>query len=279
MCQFTQVVSVIPMTWFGQRMGCCTLLITVQMQALEMFPLRQHLNSLLTSPMVMNLVIQNGYYGSPNRNRGRINPRQNVFYSAFDPEILGVVNAPLATTQASTNGIVEYRATTFGGQLRGDLLGQKWNGLIYNFFFSPNGQSVTKTEELNGIADGLDILTEPGGAIVGIDFIDNSVTVALLNDVSIGTAVTALDIFPWRAPAIGGSSFVIGGLNFGNLANTTVTIGGQVATLTSVSANRITGIFPSLSVPIGNDLVDLVVQSAVQTCVSTDAFLPLLTVT
>ena len=91
--------------------------------------------------------------------------------------------------------------------------------------------------------------------------------------------MTALDIFPWRAPAIGGSSFVIGGLNFGNLANTTVTIGGQVATLISVSANRITGIFPSLSVPIGNDLVDLVVQSAGQTSVITDAFLPLPTVT
>jgi len=233
----------------------------------------------ITDADELNLVIQDAYYGHPNRNRGRYDARQNVFYSAFDPGIPGVVTAPLATTQASTNGVTEYRATTFGGQLRGDLLAQKWNGSIYNFSLSPDGQAVTQTEILNGISDGLDILTGPGGAVVGIDFSDNSITVALPNDTAVGTAVAAYDIFPWRAPAIGGSDFVIGGLNFGTLGNTSVTIGGQIATLTSVSATRIRGVFPSLSVPVGSDLVDLVVQSGGQTSVITDAFLPLPTIT
>ena len=233
----------------------------------------------ITDADELNLVIQDAYYGHPNRNRGRYDARQNVFYSAFDTGIPGVVTAPLATTQASTNGVTEYRATTFGGQLRGDLLAQKWNGSIYNFSLSPDGQAVTQTEILNGISDGLDILTGPGGAVVGIDFSDNSITVALPNDTAVGTAVAAYDIFPWRAPAIGGSDFVIGGLNFGTLGNTSVTIGGQIATLTSVSATRIRGVFPSLSVPVGSDLVDLVVQSGGQTSVITDAFLPLPTIT
>ncbi|MEA5624985.1 malectin domain-containing carbohydrate-binding protein [Nostoc sp. UHCC 0251] len=222
----------------------------------------------------LNLVIQDAYYGHPNRNRGQYDDRQNVFYSAFDNGIPGVVTAPLATISASTNGVTEYRAITFGGQLRGNLLAQQWNGSIYNFSISPDGQAVTKTEILDGISDGLDILTGPGGAIVGIDFSDNSITVALPNDVT-AIGATAYDIFPWRAPAIGGSSFVIGGVNFGNLGDTSVTIGGQLAPLTSVSSNRITGIFPSLSVPVGNDLVDLVVQSGGQISTIPNAFLPL----
>uniref|UniRef100_A0ACD5GRJ5 Uncharacterized protein n=1 Tax=Desertifilum tharense IPPAS B-1220 TaxID=1781255 RepID=A0ACD5GRJ5_9CYAN len=63
----------------------------------------------------------------PNRNRGRYDNRQNVYYDSFQTTIPGVVTVALATMQASTNGIVEYRATTFNNQLRGNLLAQKWN--------------------------------------------------------------------------------------------------------------------------------------------------------
>jgi len=223
----------------------------------------------------LNLVVQNDYYGHPNRNRGRYDARQNVFYSAFDSGIPGVVTAPLATAQASTNGVTEYRATTFGSQLRGDLLAQKWNGSVYNFSLSLDGQAVTKTEIFNNISDGLDILTGPGGAIVGIDFSDNSITVALPNDPTVASSTVAYDIFPWRAPAIGGSTFVIGGLNFGNLINTSVTIGGELAPLTSVSATRIMGTFPTLPIPSGSNLLDLIVQSGGQTSIIANAFLPL----
>jgi Domain of unknown function (DUF4347)/Malectin domain/Glucose / Sorbosone dehydrogenase/IPT/TIG domain len=214
----------------------------------------------ITDADELNLVIGGAYYGSPNRNRGRYDPRQNVFYSALDSGIPGVVTAPLATTQASTNGITEYRATTFGGQLRGDLLAQKWNGSIYNFSLSLDGQSVTKTEILSGISDGLDIVTGPGGAILGIDFSDNSITVALPNDPT-ASGTVAYDIFPWRAPAAGGGSFTIGGVNFGTLTDTTVTIGSQTAILTSVSPTRIKGTFPAHSTG-ASGLLDVVIASA-----------------
>jgi len=81
----------------------------------------------------------------------------------------------------------------------------------------------------------------------------------------------AYDIFPWRAPAVGGGSFVIGGLNFGNLSNTPVTIGGQTATLTAVSPTRIKGVIPNK--PVGaSGLVDIVIASAGKTSVIPEGF-------
>jgi hypothetical protein len=172
---------------------------------------------------------------------------------------------------ASTNGIDEYRATTFGGQLRGDLLAQKWNGQVYGFKLSANGQQVNSTENYT-FTDGLDLFGAPGGVLVNIDLSENSVKVAIPDDATLG--MNAFDIFPWRAPAVGGGQFIIGGEEF-NPANTTVTIGGQTATLTSVSSNRIQGIFPTLTPDPIDGLVDLVVQSGGQFSTIANAFLPL----
>jgi glucose/arabinose dehydrogenase len=220
----------------------------------------------------LNLIKPGEYYGSPNRNRGRYDDRQNVYYNHNAASIPGKHVAPLTTFGPSTNGIIEYRATTFGGQLRGNLLAQDWNGALFNLTLSADGQQVTKKEELIGVSDGLDVLTGPGGAIVGIDFSDDAISVATPNDVSV-TEVTAYDIFPWRAPAVGGQQFIIGGANFGNLSNTQVTVGGVAATLSSVSANRIKGVLPTLN-PTGGELLDIVVTSAGQTSILTDGFLP-----
>jgi hypothetical protein len=86
--------------------------------------------------------------------------------------------------------------------------------------------------------------------------------------------MTAFDIFPWRAPATGGGTFVIGGEDF-DPTNTTVTIGGQIATLTSVGSTRISGIFPTLTPDPLDGFVDLVVQSGGQASIISNAFLPL----
>jgi glucose/arabinose dehydrogenase len=220
----------------------------------------------------LNLIKPGEYYGSPNRNRGRYDDRQNVYYNHNAASIPGKHVAPLTTFSPSTNGIIEYRATTFGSQLRGNLLAQDWNGALFNLTLSADGQQVTKKEQLIGVSDGLDVLTGPGGAIVGIDFSEDAISVATPNDASV-TEVTAYDIFPWRAPAVGGQQFILGGANFGNLSNTQVTVGGVAATLTSVSTNRIKGVLPTLN-PTGGDLLDIVVTSAGQTSILTDGFLP-----
>ena len=227
----------------------------------------------INAPDELNLIIEDGYYGHPNRNRGEEDPRQNVYYSNDDASIPGVHTAPLTSFPASTNGIDEYRANTFAGQMRGNLITQKWNGASFNVSLSTDGSQVTNQETLDPDSDALDLLTAPGGAIVGINLSGNTIDVATPNDVSVSGA-TVYDIFPWRAPSTGGNLFIIGGDEFGDLSNTSVTIGDEVVQLTSVSDNQIMGILPSFD-DVSGDLLDISVTSEGQTSLLTDAFLPL----
>ncbi|MGD1875420.1 MAG: malectin domain-containing carbohydrate-binding protein, partial [Mastigocoleus sp.] len=229
----------------------------------------------------LNIIEEDGYYGHPNRNRGRTDARQNVYYSPDDPSNSGYT-APIAAFDASTNGITEYRSTAFNSQLRGNLLAQQWNGILYNIELSADGTQVSNISFLETevgsdeyAADGLDVLTGPGGAIVGIDFSAGEITVSTPVDELVTNNMVAYDISSWRAPASGGGEFVIGGDNFsGSIADTTVTIGDEVASITSVSDNRITGIFPSFT-PSGDNLLDVTVESNGQVSAITDAFQPL----
>ena len=225
------------------------------------------------APDELNLIVEDGYYGHPNRNRGQEDSRQNVYYSHKDSTVPGVYTEPLTTFSASTNGIDEYRANTFGGQMRGNLITQKWNGESFNVTLSPDGTQVVNQETLDAQSKALDILTGPGGAIVGINLGGSKINVSTPDDVTVNGA-TAYDIFPWRAPATGGNLFIIGGDEFGDLNNTEVTIGDEIATLTEVSDNRIMGILPSFD-RVSGDLLDISVTSEGQTSLIADAFLPL----
>lgn len=222
-------------------------------------------------PDELNLLFEGDYYGHPNRNRGLTDPTQYVYYHSTEASIPGVYTAPLALAEASTNGLDEYRATTFGGQLRGSLIAQQWNDKLYNWTLSPDGQTVVNAITYPDVANGLDVLTGPGGAILGIDYAENQVTIA--QPVTTEIDPIAYDIFPWRASELGGNSFVIGGENFGNLGNTTVTIGGISATLTAVSSSRIKGILPAF--PVTGTLLDVSVTSAGTNSLIPDAFMAL----
>ncbi|MEL7406854.1 MAG: malectin domain-containing carbohydrate-binding protein, partial [Cyanobacteria bacterium J06558_2] len=244
----------------------------------------------------LNLIEEGNYYGQPNRNRGRQDPRQNVYYYFNDPSTADYT-APIAEFQSSTNGIIEYRANTFGGQLKGNLITQRWNGVLYNVELSEDGsdvnnislletevvndQGVTETENL---LEGLDVITGPGGALISLDHSDSRVYVTTPVDDGV-TAMVAYDISDWRAPATGGGQFTIGGVNFsGVLADTTVEIGGKAATITSVTGRRIVGNFPSfdISEPVfssaeytDDQLLDITVSSGGEVSTITDAFQPL----
>ncbi|BAY94837.1 MULTISPECIES: malectin domain-containing carbohydrate-binding protein [unclassified Tolypothrix] len=229
------------------------------------------------APDELNLIEQGNYYGSPNRNRGISDPRQNVYYDPSQASIPGVYTAPIATNTASTNGIDEYRATAFNNQLRGNLITQRWNAEVSTYQLSADGKTVQKIDTINNVGGGLDILTGPGGALVGINYSDKKITVATPNDAA-AIGVTAYDIFPWRAPAnndAGKNTFVIGGKNFGTLANTQVIIGGKTATITEVNSERIKGILPSFTNTNPIDLLDVTVSSNGQFSTIADAYLPL----
>lgn len=238
----------------------------------------------------LNIIEEGNYYGQPNRNRGEDDARQNTYYYYDDPSNADYT-APIAEFTSSTNGIIEYRSTTFGGQLRGNLLAQRWNGVLYNVELSEDGSDALNVSPLKteagsdeNVADGLDVLTGFGGAIISIDHSSKAVYVSTPVDDSI-TNMVAYEISDWRAPAAGGGQFTIGGINFSeSLVDTTVAIGGKTATVTSVTENRIVGIFPSFELTdsiIGSTeytedkLLDITVNSGNEVSTITDAFQPL----
>ncbi len=209
------------------------------------------------------LVTEGGYYGHPNRNRGFRFPHENVYLNPISElAARGRYVPPFAMIPPSTNGIDEYRATTFGGGLRGELLFQRFEqsggGELYRLKPTPDGRSLASLSSLASVS-GLDVVTGPGGAIIVADLVGNSLHIFKPNDPSV-TQPKAFDIFPWRAPTEGGTPFVIGGANFGNIGNTTVTIGGVPATVTAVSASRIRGTIPAYPTA-PSDLIDVVVVS------------------
>ncbi len=244
----------------------------------------------------LNIIEEGNYYGQPNRNRGQDDPRQNTYYF-FDDPTTADHTAPIAEFTSSTNGIIEYRSNTFGGQLKGNLIAQRWNGFLYNVELSEDGRDVSNislletdvindqgVSETKNLLEGLDVITGPGGALISIDHSDGAVYVSTPVDDSI-TSMVAYDISDWRAPATGGGQFTIGGTNFsGLLADTSVTIGGKAATITSVTEERIVGNFPAfaLSDPIigsteytEDKLLDITVNSDGQVSTIADAFQPL----
>jgi hypothetical protein len=222
-----------------------------------------------TAPDEVVRLVEGGYYGHPNRNRGRYAPRENVYRGPVDPAILGQYTAPLITLPSSSNGIDEYRATTFGSAMRGSLVVQKLDGALYLAELSADRTAVTSFRTIANPV-GLDVVTGPGGAIVTIDYGGSDIKVLRPNDVG-APAVAAYDIFPWRGRTDGLTPFVIGGVGFGSAGGTTVMVGGVPATLTSVSPTRIRGLVPARSGATA-DLVDVVVQSAGQTSTITRAF-------
>lgn len=223
----------------------------------------------------LNRVSEGDFLGHPSIPRGKLDPTQTLANAQYDPAAPSTADytAPLASLPSSTDGLDEYRAETFGGLIRGNLLAQRYNGQVYSFTRSADGTQITNTNERFDVGNGLDLWTGPGGVVFGADRNDNRVTIAEPVDPTVVTP-TPYDISPWRAPAAGGNPFVIGGVQFGSLANTTVTIGGQVATLTEVSDRRIVGVLPTMAGT--GDLVDVIVTSSGVTKTLDDAFLPLI---
>jgi len=195
-----------------------------------------------SAPDEIVLIERGEYYGSANRARGLFDPREAIYFGPTDPPSWEYEQA-LDTMQSSVNGLTEYRAEAFGGQLRGDLLAQKFNGQIFRIELSLDGRSVTNITNLPTVTAGLGLNTGPGGALVLSDYSSNELSIWVPDDLAV-SGMTPYDITPWRAPGGGGASFVIGGENFGTLGDTTVTFDSLPAMLTSVSPTRIRGIVP-----------------------------------
>ncbi|MEQ8768124.1 MAG: PQQ-dependent sugar dehydrogenase, partial [Planctomycetota bacterium] len=210
------------------------------------------------------------YYGHPNRNRGRTDAIQNVYHGPGAPEVPGVYSKNLFELPSSTDGIVEYRAQTFKGSMRGNLLVQTWNGGTRRLEMSADGRSVVSAQQFVSLGS-LALATGPGGVIFSANHSGSKVEMLIPNDPTLAEGVTALDITPWRAPRAAARDFVIAGAGFGSLSDTTVTIGGLPATLTSVTPTRIRGVLP-VPASLPSDLVDVIVDVGGVQSVLTRAF-------
>ena len=89
----------------------------------------------------LNLVSENDFLGHPSIPRGRLDPRQTLENAEYDPNAPSTEDytAPLTALQSSTNGIDEYRAQTFNGQLRGQLVAQRFNNQVFFFQLTEDG--------------------------------------------------------------------------------------------------------------------------------------------
>lgn len=219
------------------------------------------------------LLTEGNYYGHPNRNRGRYNSRENIHRLTTQAPLLGRYTPPLGLLDASTNGIDEYRATTFNSAMRGDLLLQRFHFApdpadLYRGKLSPDGHSLTNISILEADVSGLDVVSGPGGVLISTDYVNNALKV--YKPIDTGAApMQAYDIFPWRARASGGQNFVIGGVGFSG--TTSVTIGNLSATITSVTPTRIKGVIPAQSTPT-SAFLPVTVQSAGRTFTIPEAF-------
>jgi len=217
------------------------------------------------------LLARGRYYGHANRSRGRFDPRENYYRDVWDSPGPAWYTPPLVDLPSSKDGIDEYRATTFGGALRGSLLVQEWNENLAALKLSADGRRVESvTKKVPGTNHGLDVVCGPGGAILVVDYSLGQLNVALPQDKS-AAGMVAYDIFPWRAPAAGGFQFVIGGQGFGTMADTSVRFGSLQAVITSVGPRRIKGMIPAAAAPTAGFL-PVQVQSGGGVSVIPEAF-------
>ena len=127
----------------------------------------------------LNLIEQGNYYGHPNRNRGRTDPRQCVYHAGEEGSGAGFTG-PIAVLPAhcSCDGIAEYTGTAFGGAMLGDLVIAQWSrARISRMVLSPDGNSVVSTSDLASkagepfeFADPLDVTVGPDGTIYIAEF-------------------------------------------------------------------------------------------------------------
>lgn len=197
-------------------------------------------------PDELLLLVDGAYYGHPNRCRGRDDPRQNVYRGPLEPTLPGEFTQRITDLPPSSDGIVEYRADTFRGALRGDLLVQRFTGDLLRLELTDDGRFLERGSILLPATGGLALETGPSGALLVVDYVGERLRVFEPVDAA-AVGLVLHDVTPWRAPASGpaaGAAFVLGGTGFGNLANTSVAFDGLPATLVSVQARRIRGFLP-----------------------------------
>lgn len=176
-------------------------------------------------------ILQGMYYGHPNRNRGRFDPRQCSYRSIDEPSSDGYMKA-IGTMTSSTNGIIEYRANTFNGALKGDLLMSKVafgaDGLVWRAELSEDGNTLKGQPFEFFDQSGVSITMGLYGELV-MPQLKKYRVLALRADEPGASAVDVISVHPDRGPAAGGTELFITG-HFLNSEDLVILVGGKPCT-------------------------------------------------
>ncbi|HEU5323884.1 MAG TPA: PQQ-dependent sugar dehydrogenase, partial [Methylomirabilota bacterium] len=205
----------------------------------------------VSGPDELNVIEAGAYYGHPNRNRGRTDARQCVYHPGTEASIPGVYTAPIENLAASSNGLAEYTAGAFEGQMQGDLLYVNWNSSeLRRVRLSADGRSVAEDTLLaSGLGQALDVAVGPDGTVYVAEYAGNKVTFFKPDETPV-SSITVASVQPSGGPLAGGQAVTITGTNFTTSADTAVTIDG-VALIGAVVQNSttITGVTPAAATP------------------------------
>jgi IPT/TIG domain/Glucose / Sorbosone dehydrogenase len=163
----------------------------------------------------LNLIVRNAWYGHPNHKRAQTDPRQCVWKGSAVPSSSDYT-APLMKLRSSTDGIIEYQANYFGGEMRSNLIASKYGDGLYRIILSPDGNSVASTS-IPAIAlagdNGLAVTQAPNGNLIDARY-DTNECYVFIPEEPLTTALQIFSVFPRRGGLLGGSTVTIYGANF-----------------------------------------------------------------
>lgn len=176
-------------------------------------------------------LVQGTYYGHPNRNRGRFDPRQCTYKFIDEPSGDGYMK-PMGTMTSSTNGIIEYRANTFKGALKEDLLMSKVafgaDGLVWRAELTADGNDLRSPPYEFFDHSGVSLTMGLYGELV-MPQLKKYRVLALRPDENGPSSVDIIAVHPSRGPAGGGTEIFISG-HFLNSPGLVILVGGQPCT-------------------------------------------------
>lgn len=155
------------------------------------------------------------YYGHPNRNRGRDNERECIF---FPPDSKSAdFSPPLAQFTSSTDGLLEYTSNVFDGQMKQNLLVTKYAadknpGAVYRMSLNEDG-TLEFGPDVLWEESGLSVAMSPWGDIIMPRVFKKEIMV-LRPKWEPRDPVALNAVVPFRGPSEGGNTVIISGIGF-----------------------------------------------------------------